>query len=51
MIKNSIIRSGQNKFQFAHIDDLVDVSIETAERNLSGIFNIGTDKFDTLKMT
>ena len=47
--KIPIIGSGQNKFQFAHIDDLVDVSIETAERNLSGIFNIGTDKFDTLK--
>ncbi len=47
--KIPIIGSGKNKFQFAHIDDLVDVSIETSIRNLSGIFNIGTDKFDTLK--
>ncbi len=47
--KIPVIGSGDNKFQFAHIDDLVDVSIETANRKLSGIFNIGTNKFDTLK--
>ena len=47
--KIPIIGSGNNKFQFAHIDDLVDVSIETAEKNISGIFNIGTDNYQTLK--
>ena len=47
--KIPIIGSGNSKFQFAHIDDLVDVSIETAERKISGIFNIGTDKYKTLK--
>ena len=47
--KIPIIGSGNNKFQFAHIDDLVDVSIETAEKNISGIFNIGTDSYQTLK--
>ncbi len=47
--KIPIIGSGENKFQFAHYDDLVDVSIETAKKNLSGYYNIGTDKFSTLK--
>ena len=43
-----IIGSGRNKFQFAHLSDLVDVSIETSLKNVSGYFNIGTDKFSTL---
>lgn len=47
--KIPIIGSGNNIFQFAHIDDLVDVSIETADRNISGIFNIGTDTYSTIK--
>ena len=47
--KIPIIGTGNNKFQFAHIDDLVDVSIETAENKISGVFNIGTDKYKTLK--
>tara|TARA_B100001057_G_C22853993_1_gene952041 strand:+ start:2370 stop:3401 length:1032 start_codon:yes stop_codon:yes gene_type:complete len=47
--KIPIIGSGNNKFQFAHIDDLVDVSIETAVKSISGKFNVGTDKYGTLK--
>ena len=47
--KIPIIGSGNNKFQFAHIDDLVDVSIETALKNISGFFNIGTDRYGSLK--
>tara|TARA_B100001093_G_C26783853_1_gene995779 strand:- start:140 stop:1177 length:1038 start_codon:yes stop_codon:yes gene_type:complete len=47
--KIPIIGNGNNKFQFAHIDDLVDVSIETSLRNISGFFNIGTDNFTTLR--
>lgn len=47
--KIPIIGSGNNKFQFAHIDDLVDVSIETAEKKISGFFNIGTNQYKTLK--
>lgn len=43
-----IIGNGKNKFQFAHIDDLVEVSIETSLRNISGTFNIGTDRYSTL---
>ncbi len=48
--KIPIIGSGNNAFQFAHIDDLVDVSIETAERNISGFFNVGTDRYQSLKL-
>lgn len=47
--KIPVIGSGNNCFQFAHVDDLVDVSIETAKKNISGIFNIGTDQYSTLK--
>ena len=44
-----IIGSGKNVFQFAHVSDLVDVSIETSMKRLSGFFNIGTDKFGSLR--
>lgn len=44
-----IIGDGSNLFQFAHIDDLVDVSVETALKHKPGIFNVGTDKFGTLR--
>jgi nucleoside-diphosphate-sugar epimerase len=44
-----IIGNGKNLFQFVHVDDIVDVSIETAERQIQGIFNIGTDRFETLE--
>ena len=44
-----VIGDGSNPFQFAHVDDLVEVSIETAIRGVSGVFNIGTDRFGTLK--
>ena len=47
--KIPVIGSGNNTFQFAHTDDLVDVSIETAKKNISGIFNIGTNDYSTLK--
>ena len=47
--KIPIIGDGNNLFQFADISDLVDVSVETSESNISGIFNIGTDRFNTLK--
>lgn len=44
-----IIGDGSNLFQFAHIDDIVEVSIETAISDKNGIFNIGTDRYGTLK--
>lgn len=44
-----IIGNGKNIFQFAHIDDLVEVSVETATKNISGIFNIGTNRYSNLE--
>ena len=44
-----IIGNGSNMFQFAHVDDLVDVSIETALNKIPGEFNVGTDRFSTLR--
>jgi nucleoside-diphosphate-sugar epimerase len=46
--KIPIIGDGKNLFQFSNIDDLVDVSIETATKNLSGQFNVGNLIFSTL---
>lgn len=47
--KIPIIGNGENLFQFADIDDLVDVSIETSLKDKKGIFNIGNLIFSTLK--
>lgn len=44
-----IIGSGENIFQFAHVNDLVDVSVETSIKGISGYFNIGTDSYGTLR--
>jgi len=46
--KIPIIGNGNNIFQFANDEDLVDVSIETAIRNLSGFYNIGNEIYSTL---
>ena len=46
--KIPIIGDGNNLFQFANDEDLVDVSIETAMRNLSGFYNIGNEVYSTL---
>lgn len=46
--KIPIIGDGNNLFQFANDEDLVDVSIETATRNLSGFYNIGNQIYSTL---
>lgn len=44
-----IIGSGDNLFQFIHFDDLVDVMIRAGEGARKGIFNVGTDRFGTLR--
>lgn len=46
--KIPIIGNGNNIFQFANDEDLVNVSIETAIRNLSGFYNIGNEVYSTL---
>ena len=47
--KIPIIGNGNNLFQFAHVSDIVDVSIETSVKRISGFFNIGVKEFGTIK--
>lgn len=44
-----LIGDGNNLFQFVQVDDLAEACILAAEKAQSGIYNIGTDKFSTLK--
>jgi nucleoside-diphosphate-sugar epimerase len=44
-----IIGPGTYPFQFVHVDDLADVSIMSALQRTPGVFNVGTDKFGTLR--
>ena len=44
-----VIGSGEQLFQFVHVDDLCEVSIRACLENKPGIYNVGTDKFSTLK--
>lgn len=44
-----IIGDGKNLIQFSHVEDCADVSMETAQKRVSGIFNLGTDQISTLR--
>lgn len=44
-----VIGKGDNLFQFLHIDDLVNVSVLCVEKDKPGIYNIGTDRYSTLR--
>lgn len=44
-----IIGGGENKIQFIHVKELADACILMAEKTGSDVFNIGTDRFSTLK--
>lgn len=44
-----VIGSGDVPFQFVHIDDLSEVSILSCLQEKSGVFNVGTDRFGTLR--
>ena len=44
-----LIGKGDNLFQFVHIDDLCEVSIQVCIQEKPGIFNVGSKKFRTLK--
>lgn len=46
-----IIGDGSNLFQLAHVDDLVSVTLEAGRKRLGGYFNVGTDRFGTLRET
>jgi nucleoside-diphosphate-sugar epimerase len=44
-----IIGPGTHPFQFVHIDDLAEVSILSTLQERPGLFNVGTDRFGTLR--
>jgi nucleoside-diphosphate-sugar epimerase len=43
------IGSGNHLFQFVHADDLAEASIRSCMNEVRGEFNVGTDRFGTLK--
>ncbi len=43
------IGKGDGLFQFVHCDDLADTSILACLKNRPGVYNVGTDRFGTLK--
>ena len=44
-----VIGNGSNLFQLLHVEDLAELSILCAKREKSGIYNVGTDKYSTLR--
>lgn len=44
-----VIGKGEQLFQFVHVDDLCEVSIRACLENKPGVYNVGTDKYSTLK--
>lgn len=44
-----VIGDGTNLFQFVHVDDLIDACIKAAYSDSSGLYNIGTDRYRTLR--
>lgn len=44
-----IIGDGKNLFQFVHVEDLAEASIQSCLKEIPGAFNIGTDRFGTLR--
>jgi nucleoside-diphosphate-sugar epimerase len=43
------IGQGDKPFQFIHVDDLVDAILLLAQTAASGVFNVGTDRYGTLR--
>jgi len=44
-----IIGDGRHLFQFVHVDDLSEASIRSCVQETCGVFNVGTDRFGTLR--
>lgn len=44
-----IMGSGDQLFQFIHVDDLSEVSIQSCLKEKSGLFNVGAQEFGTLR--
>lgn len=46
-----VLGDGSNRYQFVHSDDLADVCVLAAEREGPRVFNVGTDRFSTMRET
>lgn len=46
-----VLGDGSNRYQFVHADDLADACILAGERSGPGLFNVGTDRHDTMRGT
>ncbi len=44
-----VIGKGDNPFQFIHVDDLVTAALLGAERETQGVFNVGAERYSTLR--
>lgn len=44
-----VLGSGNNLYQFIHADDFVDACFHSAQREKSGVYNCGTDRFGTMR--
>lgn len=46
-----VLGDGSNRYQFVHSDDMADVCLLAAEKPGPGTFNVGTDRFGTMRET
>ena len=46
-----VLGDGSNRYQFVHSDDLADVCLLAGQRSSPGVFNVGTDRFSTMRET
>lgn len=46
-----VLGDGSNRYQFVHSDDLADVCVLAAEHDGPNVFNVGTDRFGTMRDT
>jgi nucleoside-diphosphate-sugar epimerase len=46
-----VLGDGTNRYQFVHSDDLAEVCIRAAAVEGPGVFNVGTDRFGTMRET
>lgn len=46
-----VLGDGSNRYQFVHSDDLADVCLLAAAKEGPGVFNVGTDRFSTMRET
>ena len=46
-----VLGDGTNRYQFVHSDDLADVCVRASASEGPGVFNVGTDRFGTMRET